>query len=99
MKKNYITQINNINGFEEPHAQMLKEIKAAEVVITNPINFVVALRYDVKKDYCPVLIAKGGLKLAFKIMEIAMQNYIPVIESNSLTRELYATLEVGDYIP
>jgi len=85
--------------FEMFQQNMMKELPKADVVITNPIHYAVALKYDIELGDPPVVVARGALKLAQKIKDIARENNIPIIENKPVARELYATVEVGDFIP
>ncbi len=78
---------------------MLREVPQADVVITNPTHFAVALRYDPAKNPAPIVIAKGADNLAFLIRTIARQNDVPIEENPRLARVLYEDVEVGREIP
>ena len=77
---------------------MLKAVPEADVVITNPTHFAVALKYE-NGDYAPVVTAKGADHIALKIKEIAKENDVQIIENKPLARELYFNVEIGQYIP
>ncbi len=79
--------------------RMMQEIPQADVVITNPTHYAVALRYDKKKDNAPIILAKGMNHLALKIKEIARLNDIQIVENPPLARELYKKCELNDTIP
>jgi len=79
--------------------RMMEEVPKADVVITNPIHFAVALAYDGKKGSAPVVVAKGRSRLAARIRELAVSSGVPVVEDKPLARALYKALEVGDEIP
>ncbi|MCS7278851.1 MAG: flagellar biosynthesis protein FlhB [Thermodesulfobacteriaceae bacterium] len=79
--------------------RMLAEVRRADVVITNPEHYAVALRYEVKTMPAPQVIAKGKDFLALKIKEIAQENKIPIYEDPPLARLLYEKVELGAYIP
>ncbi|MCL2832231.1 MAG: flagellar biosynthesis protein FlhB [Treponema sp.] len=78
---------------------MLANVPKADVVITNPTHYSVALEYDREKMIAPTVTAKGEDELAFKIREIAEANGVPVVSHPPLTRELYKFTEVGDTVP
>ena len=78
---------------------MLSEVPSADVVITNPTHFAVALRYDPEKATAPVVAAKGADHIAFLIRNIAKENSIPVEENPYLARMLYRDVEIGQEIP
>ncbi len=79
--------------------RMLQEVPNADVVVTNPTHYAVALRYDAKTMNAPEVVAKGADFLCEKIKEIAAENDIPVVEKPELARALYSTAEVGQAIP
>lgn len=80
--------------------RMMAEVEKADVVITNPTHFAVALKYEREKNEpAPKVIAKGKDKLAEKIKEKAKENNIPIVEDPPLARALYESCEIGDYIP
>lgn len=78
---------------------MLGEVPKADVVITNPTHYAVALRYDQLESNAPMVIAKGTDQLAFSIRKVASENMIPIEENPLLARTLYADVEVGQEIP
>ena len=78
---------------------MIREVPKADVVVTNPTHYAVALRYDRETMDAPAVIAKGVDSMALRIREIARENYIEIIENRPLARELYNTVDVGDIIP
>ena len=77
---------------------MLKSVPEADVIITNPTHFAVALKYE-SGDYAPIVTAKGLDHIALKIREIAKDNDIEIVENKPLARELYYNVEIGQYIP
>lgn len=79
--------------------RMLKAVPSADVVVTNPTHFAVALKYDRRKMDAPRVVAKGADFLAQTIKEIARKNDVPVIEKPELARALYASAEEGQSIP
>lgn len=79
--------------------RMMAEVPKADVVVTNPTHFAVALKYDSAKSDAPQVVAKGMDYLAQKIKAIAQENNVPLVENVQLARTLYATVEVGDEIP
>jgi flagellar biosynthetic protein FlhB len=76
-----------------------KNVAKADVVITNPTHYAIALEYDPKIDPAPKVIAKGADLLAAKIREIAEQNFIPIIQNPPLARALFDATEVDELIP
>jgi flagellar biosynthetic protein FlhB len=79
--------------------RMLRDIPKADVVITNPTHFAVALRYDDRKMRAPVVIAKGADLMAGRIREIATANRVALFEAPVLARALYWTTNPGQEIP
>ncbi len=79
--------------------RMLAEVRKADVVITNPEHYAVALKYEIKSMPAPQVVAKGRGFLALKIKEIAQEYKIPIYEDPPLARFLYEKIELGDYIP
>lgn len=84
---------------EQSRRRLTKLIPTADVVITNPTHFAVALRYDREKMAAPVVIAKGADHLALRIKEIARENRVMLVENRFLARELYAKVKEGQEIP
>ncbi len=78
---------------------MINEVPKADVIVTNPTHFAVALKYDRETMEAPTVIAKGVDSMALRIREIARENGIEMIENRPLAQELYRRLEVGDIIP
>ncbi len=78
---------------------MIREVPKADVIITNPTHFAIALKYDRNIAEAPLVIAKGADSMALKIREIARQNDIMRIENRPLAQELYYNVEIGDVIP
>jgi len=79
-------------------SRMMQEVPKADVIVTNPTHFAVALKYD-KGMVAPQIVAKGQDLLAQRIKEIARENKVPIVENKPLARALYATVEVGDIVP
>lgn len=76
-----------------------RDVPTADVVVTNPTHFSVALKYDAAAMGAPVVVAKGGDYLALRIRQIAAAEGIPIVERPPLARALYAGCEVGDEVP
>ncbi len=74
-------------------------VPTADVVVTNPTHFAVAIKYDMSADGAPMVVAKGSDKVAFKIRSIARENGVAVVENRYLARILYAKVKVGAEIP
>lgn len=79
--------------------RMLKAVKKATVVITNPTHFAVALEYRRDKNAAPVVVAKGQDLIAERIRQIARESEVPIVENPPLARALYKGAEIGDMIP
>ena len=80
-------------------ARMLKEVPKADVVITNPTHFAIALKYEAGNKSAPIVVAKGMDFMAQRIKKIATENNVPLHEDVQLARALYKVCEVGDQIP
>jgi flagellar biosynthesis protein FlhB len=76
-----------------------KAIASADVIVTNPTHFAVALKYDSKKMRAPKVVAKGVDHTALKIREIAGKKRVPIIENRPLARALHAQVKVGKDVP
>jgi flagellar biosynthetic protein FlhB len=79
-------------------ARMMADVPQADVVVTNPTHYAVALRYDAEKA-APQVVAKGADLVAKRIREIAADAGIPVVQDPPLARSLHASVEVGQLIP
>ncbi len=79
--------------------KMIKEVPHADVVITNPTHFAIAIKYDPNYMAAPIVVAKGQDAFAQKIKEVAKEHNVFVIENKPLARELYKKVEVGQEIP
>ena len=79
--------------------RMMQEVPKADVVVTNPTHYSVALKYDEHGVRAPVVIAKGADELAMHIRKIATAHDVPLIPSPMLTRAIYYTTEVDEEIP
>ncbi|AZD47089.1 flagellar biosynthesis protein FlhB [Pseudomonas chlororaphis] len=84
---------------EMSQRRMMAAIPEADVVITNPTHYAVALKYDAEKGGAPVLLAKGSDFLALKIREIAVANEVLLLESPALARSIYYSTELEQEIP
>lgn len=78
---------------------MMQAVPEADVVITNPTHFAVALKYEQNKGKAPVVVAKGEDYLAAKIKEAARENNIEIVENKPLARMLYYNVELDEEIP
>lgn len=84
---------------EASQRRMMQDVPKADVVITNPTHFAVAVKYDASVKAAPVVLAKGADLIAQKIKEIAKENNVEIVENKPLARMLYANVEVGQEIP
>lgn len=84
---------------EMAQRRMLQAVPEADVVITNPTHFAVALKYDAAKSGAPIMLAKGGDFLALKIREVAQEHDVLILESPGLARAVYYSTEVDGEIP
>ena len=79
-------------------ARMMKEVPKADVIITNPTHYAVALSYE-QGMVAPTVIAKGQDLVAQRIKEIGREARVPIVENKPLARTLYAAVQVGDAVP
>lgn len=84
---------------EVSRRRMMQSLPQADVVITNPTHYAVAIKYDPAVSDAPVVIAKGQDSLAQRIKEVARENKIEIVENKPLARMLYANVEVGEAVP
>jgi flagellar biosynthetic protein FlhB len=80
-------------------SRMMQQVPKADVVIRNPTHFAVALRYRPEQDNAPVVLAKGQDELALRIVKVAEENDVAVMENVPLARALYAKTELNQEIP
>ena len=79
--------------------RMMQQLPEADVVITNPTHYAVAIKYDPDKYDAPYVLAKGENHLAQRIKYVAKENNIEIVENKPLARMLYANVEIGELIP
>ena len=84
---------------EASQRRMMQDVPKADVVITNPTHFAVAVKYDAQKNDAPVVVAKGQDYVAQKIKEIARDNNIHIVENKPLARMLFHNVDLGAEIP
>lgn len=84
---------------EMSQRRMMQDVPDADVIVTNPTHFSVALKYDTTKAGAPIVLAKGADEIAMQIRKVATGNAVPVVESPLLTRALFHTTEIGEQIP
>ena len=85
--------------YEMSQRRMMADVPNADVIITNPSHYSVALQYDVKVGGAPVILAKGIDEMAIHIRTIAKEHGIEIVQSPALARSIYYTAEVGEDIP
>lgn len=79
--------------------RMMSAVPNADVVVTNPTHYAVAIKYDKTKAPAPMVVAKGVDYLAFQIREIAKENNVPIVENRPVARALYNTVPIDGVIP
>lgn len=84
---------------EVSQRRMMQDVPKADVVITNPTHYAVAIQYDAEKAKAPIVLAKGEDSLAQKIKEVAKENHVEIVENKPLARMLYANVDIGQEIP
>ena len=84
---------------EASRRRMMQDVPQADVVITNPTHYAVALKYDAGTGTAPVLVAKGADLIAQRIKEIAKENHVEIVENKPLARMIYTNVEIGREIP
>jgi flagellar biosynthetic protein FlhB len=77
----------------------MADVPTADVVVTNPTHYAVALKYDPATMAAPVVLAKGQDYLALKIRQLAVDAHVPVVENRPLAKALYQMVPVGKEIP
>ena len=86
-------------AYQFAYRQVLSKIPLADVVVTNPTHFAVALKYERGKDNAPMVLAKGKDFMAQKIKEIARRHEVPMVENRPVARALFKSGQVGKAIP
>jgi flagellar biosynthetic protein FlhB len=84
---------------EASRRRMMQSLPNADVVITNPTHFAVAIKYDAEISSAPIVIAKGQDYLAQRIKDSAKENHINIVENKPLARMLYYNVDVGKEVP
>ncbi len=84
---------------QRAQARMMQAVPEADVIIRNPTHYAVALKYDPDRDNAPLLIAKGQDELALRIVKVAEENDVTVIENKPLARGIYASTPLNSEIP
>jgi len=80
-------------------SRMMQDMKQADVVVTNPTHFAVALRYDLKVQKAPYVVAKGQDQVALRMRELAKEYDLVIMENKPLARALYSQVDIGQEIP
>ncbi|ADU30741.1 flagellar biosynthesis protein FlhB [Evansella cellulosilytica] len=80
-------------------SRMMAEVPKADVVITNPTHYAIALKYDDQNMAAPIIVAKGVDFIALKVINIAKNNNVMTVENRPLARALYAQADIGDPVP
>jgi len=84
---------------EVSQRRMMQDVPKADVVITNPTHFAVAIKYDAEVSRAPIVVAKGEDYLAQKIKEVAREHHVEIVENKPLARMLYHNVDIGAEIP
>lgn len=84
---------------ERARARMMAAVPTADVVVTNPTHFAIALKYDMDAMAAPRVVAKGADDVAFRIRDVANDNDVPIIENPPLARALFAAADIDDEVP
>lgn len=84
---------------EMSQRRMMQEVPNADVVVTNPTHYSVAIKYDTEKSSAPFVVAKGADTIAMHIRKIAKEKEVPIIETPLLTRSIYYTTDINQEIP
>jgi flagellar biosynthetic protein FlhB len=79
--------------------RMMEDVPKADVVVTNPTHYAVALRYNIGQDRAPICLAKGQRLMALRIREVAKENGILIHEDPPIARSLFKTVDIGEEIP
>ncbi len=79
--------------------RMMADVPKADVIVTNPTHFSVALKYDERKMSAPKVVAKGAGEVALRIRELGKEHRVPILEAPPLARALYRHSEIGQHIP
>ncbi|MDR3239634.1 MAG: flagellar biosynthesis protein FlhB, partial [Clostridiales bacterium] len=79
--------------------RMMQDVPGADVIVTNPTHYAVALRYDRQTARAPVVVAKGADHLARRIKEAGLEHHVAIAENKELARTLYVSVDVGHEIP
>ena len=84
---------------EMAQKRMMAEVPNADVVITNPTHYAVAIKYDQQKASAPIVVAKGADNIAQQIKKIAREHHVHIVQNPPLARSLYNEVEIDKTIP
>jgi len=84
---------------ERSRRRMMQEVPKADVIVTNPTHFAVALRYDDKRMRAPIVVAKGADEVAAKIREVGGEHNVPIFEAPPLARALFRAVDLNEEVP
>ena len=84
---------------ERARERMMASVPTADVVVTNPTHYAIALKYDSEIMAAPKVVAKGVDEVAFRIRDVANDNDVPIVENAPLARALFAAAEIDDEVP
>ena len=84
---------------ERARERMMASVPTADVVVTNPTHYAIALKYDSEIMAAPKVVAKGVDEVAFRIRDVANDNDVPIVENPPLARALFAAAEIDDEVP
>jgi flagellar biosynthetic protein FlhB len=84
---------------ERARKRMIAAVPTADVIVTNPTHYSIALKYDADSMRAPKVVAKGLDNIALRIREVAKENDIPLFENAPLAQALYATVDIDREIP
>lgn len=85
--------------YEASQRKMMSDVPDADVIVTNPTHYSVALKYEQTGDRAPYVVAKGVDFMAMKIREVARENEVPILQTPPLCRAIYHTTEIDDEVP
>lgn len=86
-------------GIQRGRQRLMATVPTADVIITNPTHFAVALKYERDRMRAPIVVAKGQDEMALRIREIAKEHNVPIVERRELARALYRSVKIGAEIP
>lgn len=84
---------------ERARTRMMAAVPQADVVVTNPTHYAVALKYDAEAMAAPMVVAKGVEAVAFRIRDVANENAVPIVENPPLARALFASVDIDQQVP